>query len=125
MKQAVLQLHGNHHVLDEKTGKEVSFGLVRFANIDPCVNMALTLLSAEWPDDTAVFVMCYHSRQVLLLRHEQEAYLDHVLRRKQERGGKVSFQDTILRSHLDGHREKRCIFWWWLLQWRKSAAIMI
>ena len=84
MKQAVLQLHGNHHVLDEKTGKEVSFGLVRFANIDPCVNMALTLLSAEWPDDTAVFVMCYHSRQVLLLRHEQEAYLDHVLRRQQE-----------------------------------------
>lgn len=110
MKQAVLQLHGSYHVVDEKTNKEVSFGLVRFANIDPCVNMALALLSADWPDDTAVFVMCYHSRQVLLLRHEQEAYLDHVLRRKQERGVQVSFQDTILRSHLDGHREKRCIF---------------
>ena len=64
MKQAVLQLHGAHHVVDEKTGKEVSFGLMRFANIDPCVNMALSLLSAEWPDDTAVFIMCYHSRQV-------------------------------------------------------------
>ena len=110
IKQAVLQLHGNHHVVDEKTNKEVSFGLVRFANIDPCVNMALALLSAEWPEETAVFVMSYHSRQVLLLRHEQEAYLDHVLRRKQERGAQVAFQDAILRRHLDHSQAKRCIF---------------
>lgn len=110
IKQAALQLHGNHHVVDEKTNKEVSFGLIRFANIDPCVNMALALLSAEWPEDTAVFVMCYHSRQVLLLRHEQEAYLDHVLRRKQERGAQVAFQDAILRRHLDHSQAKRCIF---------------
>ncbi len=110
MKQAVLQLHGNHHVLDEKTGKEVSFGLVRFANIDPCVNMALALLSAEWPDDTAVFIMCYHSRQVLLLRHEQEAYLDRVLCRKQEKGNRVAFQDSVLRAHLDRSQKQRCVF---------------
>lgn len=110
IKQAALQLHGNHHVVDEKTNKEVSFGLIRFANIDPCVNMALALLSAEWPEDTAVFVMCYHSRQVLLLRHEQEAYLDHVLRRKQELGAQVAFQDAILRRHLDHSQAKRCIF---------------
>ena len=110
MKQAVLQLHENHHVVDEKTGKEVSFGLVRFANIDPCVNMAISLLSTEWPADTAVFVMCYHSRQVLLLRHEQEAYLDHVLRRKQERSAQVAFQDAIIRRHLDHSQAKKCIF---------------
>lgn len=110
MKQAVLQLHGAHHVVDEKTGKEVSFGLMRFANIDPCVNMALSLLSAEWPDDTAVFIMCYHSRQVLLLRHEQEAYLDRVLCRKQEKGNRVAFQDSVLRAHLDGSQKHRCVF---------------
>lgn len=110
MKQAVQQLHSNHHVIDEKTGKEVSFGLVRLANIDPCVNMALSLLSADWPDDTAVFLMCYHSRQVLLLRHEQETYLDHVLRRKQEKEAPVSFQDTVLRDHLDRSQKQRCIF---------------
>lgn len=109
-KQAVLQLHDAHHVVDEKTGKEVSFGLMRFANIDPCVNMTLSLLSADWPEDTAVFIMCYHSRQVLLLRHEQEVYLDHVLRRKQERGAKVAFQDVVLRRHLDHGQMKRCIF---------------
>ena len=109
-KQAVLQLHDAHHVVDEKTGKEVSFGLMRFANIDPCVNMTLSLLSADWPEDTAVFIMCYHSRQVLLLRHEQEVYLDHVLRRKQECGAKVAFQDVVLRRHLDHGQMKRCIF---------------
>lgn len=109
-QQAVLQLHEVHHVVDEKTGKEVSFGLIRFANINPCVNMALSLLSADWPDDTAVFLMCYHSRQVLLLRHEQETYLDHVLRRKQEKEAPVSFQDTVLRDHLDRSQKQRCIF---------------
>ena len=92
MKQAVQQLHSNHHVIDEKTGKEVSFGLVRLANIDPCVIMTLSLLSADWSDDTAVFLMCYHSRQVLLLRHEQETYLDYVLRRKHEKEKRVSFK---------------------------------
>lgn len=110
MKQAVRQLHENHHVVDGKTGKEVSFGLVRFANIDPCVNMALALLSTEWPDDTAVFIMCYHSRQVLLLRHEQEVYLDHALCRKQEKGDPIAFQDTVLRAHLDKSKKQRCIF---------------
>ena len=110
IQQAVLQLHGAHHVVDEKTDKEVSFGLVRFAHIDPCVNMALSLLSADWPDDTAVFLMCYHSRQVLLLRHEQEAYLDYVLRRKQEKGERVVFQDNVLRTHLDRGQKQRCIF---------------
>ena len=110
MKQAVQQLHSNHHVIDEKTGKEVSFGLVRLANINPCVNMTLSLLSADWPDDTAVFLMCYHSRQVLLLRHEQETYLDYVLRRKHEKEKRVSFQDTVLRAHLDRNQKQRCIF---------------
>ena len=45
--------------------------------------------------------MCYHSRQGLLLRHEQEAYLDYVLRRKQEKGERVVFQDNVFRTHLD------------------------
>ena len=53
--------------------------------------------------------MCYHSCQVLLLRHEQEAYLDYVLRRKQEKGERVVFQDNVLRTHLDRGQKQRCI----------------
>ena len=53
--------------------------------------------------------MCYHSLQVLLLRHEQEAYLDYVLRRKQEKVERVVFQDNVLRTQLDRGQKQRCI----------------
>jgi CRISPR-associated endonuclease/helicase Cas3 len=102
IKQTAEQLHAHHHSIDAKTGKRVSFGVVRMANIPPCIALTQYLLQAEWNGGIAPKIMAYHSRQVLLLRHEQENHLDKVLQRK-EKAGEVSkaFKDPMIRGHLD------------------------
>lgn len=65
-------MHEQNHIIDRKTGKRVSFGVVRMANINPCVELSEYLLRCTWSQDVAVRLMTYHSRQILLLRHEQE-----------------------------------------------------
>ena len=109
MRKAIETLHDKNHVTDKKTGKNVSFGVVRLANINPCVKAALYFMKCEWGKETAVRVMVYHSRQILLLRHEQEKYLDKVLKRKKQ-GEIVDFQDKAIRKHLDQSKEKNVIF---------------
>ena len=47
------KLHDTHHCLDKRTGKEVSFGLIRMANIDPCVALSLYLLKHAAPEGYA------------------------------------------------------------------------
>jgi CRISPR-associated endonuclease/helicase Cas3 len=102
IKQTAERLHTHHHSVDAKTGKRVSFGVVRMANIPPCVALTQYLLQADWRDGIAPKVMAYHSRQVLLLRHEQEKHLDNILQRK-EKNGEVAeaFKDPMIRRHLD------------------------
>lgn len=110
IKQAVLQLHRDHHVVDRKTGKNISIGVIRMANVNPCVELSLYLMQCNWPDHTAVRGMTYHSRQILLLRHEQEKYLDSVLKRKQENGQVVDIEDPVMRNHIDHETEEDIIF---------------
>lgn len=110
IKEAVLQLHENHHVVDQKTGKEISVGVIRMANVNPCAALSIYLLQCDWPENTAVRVMTYHSRQILLLRHEQENYLDSVLKRKKETGQVVSIDDPVMRKHIDEAAENHLIF---------------
>lgn len=80
-----LDRHEQHHTIDSQADLKVSFGVVRIANIQPCVQLTRFLLDYDWPENTEVRVMAYHSRQVLLLRHEQEKHLDGVLKRKKNR----------------------------------------
>ena len=97
-----LEMHAHHHSVDVKTGLKVSFGVVRIANIQPCVQLTRFLLDYDWAADTEVRVMAYHSRQVLLLRHEQEKHLDTVLKRKEKPGEQPqAFNNEQIRSHLD------------------------
>ncbi|MDR9469085.1 type I-F CRISPR-associated helicase Cas3f [Marinospirillum sp.] len=103
VQQGVLSKHQQHSTQDDKTGCQVSFGVVRCANIKPCIDLTEYLLAANWPQDTDVRVMAYHSQQVLLLRHAQEQHLDKVLKRKQpvndpEHG---AFYQPEIRQHLD------------------------
>ena len=109
IREAIEKLHENHHVIDKKTKKRVSFGVVRVANITPCVKVSLYLMKCGWSKGTTVRVMTYHSRQILLLRHEQERYLDGVLTRKTQ-FATVDFQDETVRKHLDSTSEKNIIF---------------
>lgn len=94
--------HRQHHSPDPITGLKVSFGVVRIANINPCVEACKYLMHHPWSSDVAVRVMAYHSRQVLLLRHEQERHLDAVLKRKEKHGEQPqAFRNTVIRQHLD------------------------
>lgn len=109
--QTVYHLHSNHHTIDEKTGKKVSFGVIRTANISPCVALTQYLLQAEWEESCVPRIMAYHSRQVLLLRHEQEKHLDKVLKRK-ERPGEMpeGLKSPIIRHHLDNTHVEHVMF---------------
>ncbi|MEN3980086.1 type I-F CRISPR-associated helicase Cas3f [Acinetobacter sp. CWB-B33] len=115
IKQHIEQLHLDHHTVDAKTGKKVSFGVIRVANIPPCVGLTRYLLNAEWSENISPRVMAYHSRQVLLLRSEQERHLDEVLKRKEKQGEQPkSFldkdNDGIIRQHLDSTDDEHVIF---------------
>ena len=55
--------------------------------------------------------MAYHSRQVLLLRHEQEQHLDAVLKRKEKPGTMPqAFDDPIIRAHLNSTTAQHVLF---------------
>lgn len=96
IKEEIMQLHKNHHMEDQKSGKKISFGVVRMANVDPCVRLAKYLLeNKEWPEDIAPYVMAYHSRQILALRNEQEKHLDKVLNRKQKKSTPFPISELI------------------------------
>ncbi|BBN83871.1 type I-F CRISPR-associated helicase Cas3 [Pseudoalteromonas sp. A25] len=100
--KSILAKHDDHHFVDENTKLNVSFGVVRVANIKPCVALAQFLLSYDWPDDIAVRVMPYHSQQTLLLRSIQEQHLDQVLKRKESANEQPkALQNTLIREHLN------------------------
>ncbi|MGL5757910.1 type I-F CRISPR-associated helicase Cas3f [Plesiomonas sp.] len=111
VKQAVLAKHQLHNTLEPESQIRVSFGVVRVANIQPCVELTQYLLSCEWPADTQVRCMAYHSQQVLLLRHEQEKHLDQVLKRKEKAGElPIAFAHPVIREHLTACKAKNLIF---------------
>ncbi|OED40316.1 type I-F CRISPR-associated helicase Cas3 [Endozoicomonas sp. (ex Bugula neritina AB1)] len=93
--------HAYHSLRDPLTGLHVSFGVVRMANIQPCVELTQYLLEYDWPEDSAARIMAYHSQQTLLMRHQQEKHLDAVLQRKEPDGAlPKAFSDPVIQTHL-------------------------
>ena len=76
------KLHPTHHSTDPHSGKRVSFGLVRMANIEPLVQVAHALYQHPWSDGFHVHLCTYHSQYPLLLRSRIEQQLDAALNRK-------------------------------------------
>lgn len=111
IQQAIIDMHKKHHSIDPNTQINISFGVVRVANISPCVELTKYLLQAKYPNNIEVKVMPYHSQQVLLLRHLQEKHLDAVLKRKEKRGAiPQALSDHIIRNHLNNCKTKNIIF---------------
>ncbi|MEX6376987.1 type I-F CRISPR-associated helicase Cas3f [Providencia vermicola] len=99
---AALAQHDQHAFLDKRTGIQVSFGVIRVANILPCVDLTRFLLECACPEGVEIRTMAYHSQQVLLLRHEQEQHLDSVLKRKEQVGEEANaLNNPIIRQHLE------------------------
>jgi len=111
MLKAALEKHNNHYVIDKSTTKNVSFGVVRMANIKPCVNFTRYLLDSEkvaLPENVDIRVMAYHSAQLLIMRNEQEKHLDAVLKR--DKCEQAVFNDSIIKSHLTASEAENIIF---------------
>lgn len=99
---SAISKHQHHHTVDKQSKLVVSFGVVRMANIQPCIALANYLLSVELPADTQIRTMPYHSQQVLLMRHKQEQHLDQVLKRKEgDAEQPKAFSNPVIRQHLD------------------------
>ncbi len=109
IQHAIEQKHQGHHLVDEHSGINFSFGVVRVANIPPCIALTRYLAGTDWPDDYEVRVMAYHSQQVLLMRSAQEKHLDEVLKRDPEEPRKM-LRNPVIREHLETCSSKNLIF---------------
>ncbi len=105
--KSIIEQHSRHFKVDSKTDKNVSFGVVRMANISPCVEMAEFLMQRNWETNVDVKIMAYHSQQVMLMRSEQEKHLDQVLKRNNPND---AFENPIIHKHLTRSPEPNVIF---------------
>lgn len=99
---AIQQLHHNHAWL-HPSGKRVSFGVVRVANIEPCVEIATRLQS-----EPGYRVSAYHSEDFRLRRWVKESALDRLFNRK--RGNEHIFQDAELDHMIRQAPEEDLVF---------------
>lgn len=108
IKRNCLLLHTAHAQKDPVTEKMVSFGLIRMANVKPCIQLSRYLLNYV-ESEFDIKVLTYHSRELLLLRNSKEKYLDTVLRRKQN-NPRAGLSDQIVRKHLTRSKKKNVLF---------------
>ncbi|POT57950.1 type I-F CRISPR-associated helicase Cas3 [Citrobacter amalonaticus] len=80
--QQMLALHQAHKEIHE-TGKTVSLGLVRFANIAPLVAVAKALFALPSPENICIHYCVYHARHPLAVRSALEKCLDSAFTRHQ------------------------------------------
>ena len=76
------RLHTEHCQTHPETGKKVSFGLVRMANINPMVAVAKQLFAISSKSNYRIHYCVYHSRHPLAIRSALEQRLDRTLNRK-------------------------------------------
>lgn len=104
---AVLRLHTAHCGIDPASGKRVSFGLVRMANISPLVDVALALHAQGMPEGCRLHLCVYHSQFPLLIRSAIETQLDTTLNR---RNADSVYALPGIRERLDQYPEPDQIF---------------
>lgn len=107
LRQHLHELHRQHHSLDPQTGKRVSFGLIRMANIDPLFDVARELFRQGAKAGCRIHLCVYHSRHPLLVRAAIERELDGALQRGQ---AEAVFQRASVRQRLDTSPEADHIF---------------
>lgn len=106
-RDAAIRLHVQHHSLDTRSGKRVSFGLIRMANIEQLVEVALALYRLGVPEGARIHLCIYHSQFPLLIRSSIERQLDQALNRHQP---DAVFGLAGIRQRLDAHPEADQLF---------------
>lgn len=107
IRDAALRLHAQHQSVDPHSGKRVSFGLMRMANIDPLFDVALALYTLGAPEGFRIHLCTYHSQFPLLIRSSIEQRLDQALNRRQS---EAVFDLRDIRERLDASPEEDQIF---------------
>lgn len=102
----------HNHSTDPKSGKRISLGLIRMANIAPLYDVALAMYAIGAPaPDVRVHLCVYHSQFPLLLRSAMEQRLDTALNR---RGARADYDPALerpeLRAFFDAYPEKNHLF---------------
>lgn len=107
------QLHQQpqNHSTDPASGKHVSLGLIRMANIAPLFDVALAIYQQGAPAPCVRIHLCvYHSQFPLLLRSAIEQQLDTLLNRRGQDGHDPALQRPALRAQIDAHTEPHHLF---------------
>lgn len=105
--QGMHRLHAQHHQVHPSTGKRVSIGLVRMANIKPLVAVAQQLLRQASQVNHRIHFCIYHSQHPLLVRSNMEKELDAALTRHQP---DKLWQVPAIQNALEQHPEQNHLF---------------
>ena len=76
-----INLHKDNFIIDPKTNKELSFGFVRFNNVNSAQDYAFHLSKSNSFNNYEVKILCYHSKMLLSSREKTESFLNEVLNR--------------------------------------------
>lgn len=107
--QGCVRLHSDHASVDPTSGKRVSFGLIRLANIEPLIGVALKLIGLGAPEGHRIHLCIYHSRFPLVQRSAIENQLDQAFDRRREAGNGV-FRLPDVRTRIDRSPEPNQMF---------------
>ncbi|MFE8032364.1 type I-F CRISPR-associated helicase Cas3f [Thiohalocapsa marina] len=107
LREHVGALHACHAVSDPATGKRISVGLIRMANIDPLVLTAQALYELGAAVDQRIHLCVYHARHPLLIRAAIERRLDRLLNRTH---GRQPYDDEEMLGWLRVYPEADQIF---------------
>lgn len=107
LAEQAAELHDNHHSVDPRTGRRISFGLVRMANIEPLVAVARALIERGAPPERRLHLCVYHSQFPALSRSAIEYHLDDALDRRDEM---AVFEQPAIRAAIDGSPEEDQLF---------------
>ncbi|WP_445374480.1 type I-F CRISPR-associated helicase Cas3f [Photorhabdus tasmaniensis] len=106
MHCSMLKLREEHHQI-HSSGKTISIGLIRMANIDPLVAVAQQLLQIPSPKNVRIHYCVYHSQHPMAIRSHLEHRLDSTLTRYDE---EALWQVAEIRKALEETPEKHHIF---------------
>ena len=98
LRPVMHRMHRDNALTDLKTGKRLSIGLIRMANINPLVQTARQLVRRSPGNGFELHLSTYHSQFPLLMRHTLEKRLDRLLRRDDPH---KLFTDAEIRKLLD------------------------
>lgn len=102
VRKACFDLHAAHAETDPASGKRVSFGLVRMANIDPLIDVARELYALGAPDGVHIHLCVYHARFPLAQRSAIEFMLDSTFDRRADDGQGV-YRLPVVRAAIDAY----------------------